>query len=229
MSRSTPKPSRALNLVLLCVLMSLLLPKLVLARGGDVDFSGSWEMDYGRSENVQQRLQQLYRGLQRQAERQARAQGGDRRSPVSVGPSNNAVRALVSQAKLADHITASQVLEIDQGRTDVEIQREGNFALTCNFADDDPRPQESDLGSELCGWDSHQLVFVIHLPDSTRINHRLTLAPAGDSLHIATTVKHGGASPFTLNRVYYRFQPMPEDYSCEYTLTRGRVCSRNGS
>ena len=56
----------------------------------------------------------------------------------------------------------------------------------------------------------------------------MTLAPDGQSLHIATTVANG-SQPFTLNRVYYRFDPLPPDYSCEYTLSKGNVCSRSSS
>jgi hypothetical protein len=195
------------------------------------DFSGHWEMDYGRSDNVQQKLDSVYRELQRAAERAARAQADSRSRGAALGnvaPPNSAVRSLVALARMADHVTASQVLEIEQTEQSIEVKREENFALTCALQTGPPKPQESALGSEICGWDAHQLVFIISLPDGLRINHRMTVAEDGESLQVATTVASADSrTPFTVNRVYYRFEPLPEDYACEYTLTRGRVCSRS--
>ena len=113
---------------------------------------------------------------------------------------------------------------------DITIEREDNFALSCSFHDDTPEPVIDDLGSELCGWDAHQLVFLISMPDGLRVNHRMSIARDGQKLHIATTITNSSSSgPFTLNRVYYRFNALPEDYNCTYTLSKGNVCSRSSS
>ena len=53
-------------------------PTSVAKRDTSVDFSGSWEMDYGRSDDLDQRLSSIYKELQRQAERRARSGGSDR-------------------------------------------------------------------------------------------------------------------------------------------------------
>jgi hypothetical protein len=204
----------------------------VAERDESVDFSGSWEMDYGRSDNVDDRLRSIYNELQRQAERRARGRGEvSNRGTLSMGtPEGQSMSAIVALARLADYITTSQVLTIEQSEIDITVEREDNFALGCTFIDDTPEPVINELGSELCGWDAHQLVFLISMPDGLRVNHRMTLAPDGQKLHIATSVSNGGnAHPFTLSRVYYRFNPLPPDYACKYTLSKGNVCSREGS
>lgn len=197
-------------------------------RDESVDFSGSWEMDYGRSDNVEQQLRSIYNELRRDAERRARAGGGSNAGSINAGadPSRTMAR-MIDLARMADYITASQVVTVEQGPNDIIIEREDNFALTCTFTDDTPEPVIDELGSELCGWDSHQLVFLTQLPDGLKINHRLTVSQDRQSLQITTTLNQSGsAASFTVNRVYYRFNPLPADYECEYTLSRGNVCSR---
>ena len=227
---STPQPGAMDNAV-----------EKVVAEGNPVDFSGSWELDYRRSDNLRDRVRRIYRDLLRQAERQARRMVKDPRrefgrdlsaSGMAMEASrmaSDSIAAITPLARLADYITTSQVLEIEQSETDITVEREDTFALSCHFQADSPLPVTAELGSELCGWNDHQLVFIVALPDNTRIKHRLTLAPDGQQLHIATTVSRSRDRTFTLNRVYYRFDPLPPGYQCEYTLSRGNVCSRSGS
>ncbi len=205
----------------------------VAERDQSVDFTGSWEMDYGRSDDLDHKLRSIYQELQRQAERRARSGSADissRGAQTSASPEvSNTIATIIPLAKLADFITTSQVLEIEQSSTDIMVDREDTFALSCSFHDDTPEVVTDELGSELCGWDAHHLIFVVALPEGTRINHRLTLAPDGQKLHIATTISRGRNRSFTLNRVYYRFDPLPPDFECKYTLSRGNVCSRSGT
>ncbi|MFB3077573.1 MAG: hypothetical protein ACE1Y4_06155, partial [Lysobacterales bacterium] len=42
-------------------------PRQVAARDESIDFSGSWEMDYGHSDNVDDRLRGIYNELRRAA------------------------------------------------------------------------------------------------------------------------------------------------------------------
>ncbi len=200
--------------------------------GHTVDFSGSWEMDYGRSDKLDDRLRSIFKELQRQAERQTRTSGSDRSSRNTTGSSSDGLSSLLAGiiplARLADYITTSQILEIEQSDTDIRVEREDTFTLNCNFTSETAEAVKDNSGGELCGWDEHQLVFVIALTDGTHINHRLTLAPDGQQLHIATTVSRSSRSAFTLNRVYYRFDPLAPDYQCEFTLSRGNVCTRSG-
>ncbi len=89
---------------------------------------------------------------------------------------------------------------------------------------------ETPLGSEVCGWDVHQLVFRILLPEGLSIQHRMTLAEDGERINIATTVVSDQVSyPFTLNRVYNRFEPAEAGYTCTQTFSRGRVCTTESS
>ncbi len=186
------------------------------------DFSGHWEMDYGRSDNVDQKLRSLYREMQRNAERMAR---GDQRARMA-SPELQAAnfRQVVDMARLADMITESQVLEIEQSSDDIAIKRENTFTLSCVFSDEQPQMVIDELGSEVCGWDAQQLLFRIALPDGLDILHRVSMSDDRQRLHVATRVNRRGAAPFTINRFYFRFDPLPEDYECEYTLSRGNVC-----
>ncbi len=187
---------------------------------GVLDFSGHWEMDYGRSDNVDAKLNALYREWQRAAERRANMER--RGQQAAVNPYN--FRSVVALARLADTISSSQVLEIEHTDIDIEIQRENDFTLSCVFREGEPEVVLDELGSEVCGWDAHQLVFHILLPDGLDIRHRVTMAEQGDRLHIATRVGSKKSAAFTVNRFYFRFNPLPENYSCEYTLSHGNVC-----
>ena len=194
------------------------------------DFSGHWELDYGRSDNVDAKLEAMYREWRRAAERRANMERSGRQGPaVSMGTSGNGFRPVVALARLADNITSSQVLDIEQDEIEIEIRRENDFALTCVFSEGAPQTVVDELGAEICGWDGHQLVFYIRLPDGLDIEHRITMSELGDRLHIATRVDSSKSAPFTLNRFYFRFDPLPEDYTCEYTLSRGNVCQRGPS
>ena len=195
-----------------------------------VDFSGHWELDYGQSDNIQAQLNALVRELRRQAERQA--QGNvERRGTISVGVAGtgtgtNSAPSIVGLAQMADMITQSQLLEILQSPNDIRVKREGNFALTCEFYAGESQVIENPLGTEICGWNGHQLVFRIYLPEGLSVQHVLSMGPSGQRMGIATTVVSDRVSqPFTLNRVYNRYDPGQAGYSCEQTLTRGRVCT----
>lgn len=197
------------------------------ANDTSIDFSGSWELDYRRSDDVNRELKSLFRKLQRAAEN--RASNRDPRfrqnSSINIGGSNP-VASVVAAARLADTITRSPVLEIDQSGNQIEVKRGDSFALTCEFHGDTPQLIENALGTEVCGWDHHQLVFKIALPDNLTISHRMTIAPDGQKLHVATTVASSSAlTPFTLSRIYDRFEPLSSDDNCEYTLSRGKSCT----
>lgn len=189
------------------------------------DFTGSWELDLAQSDNIQLELDRLVRELRREAERRAQARGDSRAGPISYGAGLDGA-SIIGLAQMAEYITRSQLLEIDQGSHDIRIKREENFALTCEFHGAESHTTRTALGQEICGWDRHQLVFWVVLPEGLRINHRLSLGPDGERLNIATTVYSDQVTyPFTLNRVYHRFDPEADGISCEVTLTRGKVCT----
>ncbi|MBN7798654.1 hypothetical protein [Parahaliea mediterranea] len=194
--------------------------------GQPADFSGHWELNYGQSDNIQARLNALMRELRRQNER--RGAGGEVGGAlISVGGGGaNSGASVFGLAQMADLITRSPQLIIDQDEEGIQVKREGNFALDCQFVGDSAYRVDSPLGRELCGWDGHQLVFTLLLPEGLSIRHRLTLSPDARSMNIASTVVSDQVSqPFTLNRVYSRFDPAAAGYHCKMTLTRGRVCT----
>lgn len=190
-----------------------------------VDFSGAWEVDYSQSDNVRDRYELMIRELQREAERRAR--GGNHGGAISVGGSGvNSGASIYGLARMAELITEIQLLDIAQDIHRISVKREGSFALRCEFHPGQLHAVETPLGREVCGWDGHQLVFQIYLPEGLSIFHRLTLGPHGQRLNIATTVRSDQvAYPFSLNRVFNRYDPANTGIRCKQTLTRGRVCT----
>jgi hypothetical protein len=188
------------------------------------DFSGSWELDLAQSDNIQRELDSIFRELRRQAERRAQTRGDGRSGPgYSLGVDGN---AMVDLARMAEYVTRSPLLEVEQSDAGIRVKREENFALDCAFGAAEPETEKNPLGREICGWDDHQLVFWVLLPEGVKINHRFSLGPRGERLNIATSVYSDRSSyPFTINRVYHRFDPEADGISCEVTLTRGRVCT----
>lgn len=192
-----------------------------------VDFSGAWEVDYSQSENVRDAFDIMLRELQRQAERRARnmSQGGGTLSTGGGGINSGA--SIYALARMAEIVTEPQLFDIEQSDHHINIKRDGSFALSCDF-----RPEgrfdsrESVLGSEVCGWDGHQLVFQIYLPDGLVIYHRFTLGPSGERINVATTLRSDQVgSPFALDRVYQRYDPNASGIRCKQTLSKGRVCT----
>ena len=194
-----------------------------------VNLSGSWEMDYGQSDNTQHELDRLLRELQREVER--RTQGSMSQGPVGSGmviggQGVNSGSSIVGLAQFADMITQTALLEIEQDDHGIRIRREGDADLTCEFLPGEFRLVETPFAQEVCGWQAHQLVFRLLLPDGLRIQHVMTAGANGQKLNVATTVATDQVThPFTLNRVYNRFVPGESGFRCETTLTRGTVCT----
>lgn len=191
------------------------IPEQPASLGLPTDFSGHWELNYQLSDRVMENAN-LLRLI---AAAQARRQSGRIERPVLLLPALELI-------ELADDISQSTVLEIEQDSAHIEIKREDEFPLTC-FFDGQWETLSDPFGSEVCGWDRHQLVFAFRLPDSLNVMQRLTLGPDGERLNVATTVRGRRASQsFTLNRVYTRFEPLDDEFECRYTLTRGKSCRR---
>ncbi len=191
-----------------------------------VSYAGFWELSLGKSDNIQAKLDTLVRELVERAQRQAQGKG-DRGGGMVVGGSGaNSGPSIIGLAKMADLVTRSQLLEIEQDKNAILIKREDNFALTCEFYRGPSEARETPYGTEVCGWDSRQLLFRMYLPDGLSIQHRVSLGASGDRLNIATTIYSDQVSyPFTLSRVYNRYDPDRGGIRCEMTLTRGKVCT----
>lgn len=194
-----------------------------------VDYSGSWEIDYELSEDPNDKLRYLYEVTRSQYQQQEAA----RRDMIKSGriPSEmvssagiNALQGVIGLGRLTEKITRSTVLTISQSAEDVLVQRQGDFALSCDFLGD--RTNENVLGHESCGWDGDQLIFNVSLPEGLNVNHRLALSDNGRRLNVATTVSSSEIRQiFTLNRVYMPFEPGKGMYKCEYTLAKKTTCT----
>lgn len=197
------------------------------AAAAPVDFSGHWELNYAQSDNVQAQMNTLVRNLRKQAQREA-ARRGERGGPGIVlgGSGTDSAPSIIGLARMAELITDSQLFDVEQSRAQIQVKREGNFALTCDFLRQATSVRDLGVGREACGWDGSQLVFRIALPEGLSIRHRFSLAPSGEQLGVYTTVfSDRVSSPFSVQRVYNRFDPGTRGYRCEMTLTRGRVCT----
>lgn len=190
-----------------------------------VDFSGSWDMDYSRGDNLTQTLTKLFRQLNRSAQGPATSN-----SRMRVGTSTGSANSIITLARIADLVTRPELLEIEQTADAIEVGRLDEYAFTCNFGSRKPQVVETTFGTELCGWDGQKMVFHLTLPDNLTIVHRMTRSPDGRNLNIATTLTSPSSPvPFTLSRFYTRFDPLPPDYDCLETFSKKRVCSKGRS
>jgi len=185
------------------------------------DFSGSWERDYTRDDEVNAVLRQAYYQLSRTIPDQ-----GFSRNPVPAQPSPRDLNALLALARLAEEITRPDYLTIAQDDYEIRIDRKDDFSMLCAFYDGVAKGTESAYGTEICGWDGPQLVSHLVLPDGLQITHRFTRSANGEQLRIVTTVSSTSSRvPFTLRRFYRKFDRSPPDFNCVETLSMKRVCS----
>lgn len=188
---------------------------------GQVDFSGSWEVDFSQSESVRDVYTRTVHQLQRDLERRSRGQP-EQQAMLAAGAISG--EGLYTLARMAEVVTEPQLLDIRQDANEITVKREGSFALQCDFRSDLERT--SAFGRETCEWRDHQLFFRVELPDGLIIVHRFILAPDGRRLQMATTLFSKQASqPFTVARVFNRYDPTRSGFTCRQTLTRERVCT----
>lgn len=187
------------------------------------NFSGSWERDYSRSDDAQAVLNGLLRRISRPEYDQPFP--GNRGVGNTPAPTQD-LSKIVALAQLAEMITRPDVLTITQNDYEISIARKDDFSMLCEFYDGHAKRTESDYGTEVCNWNGRQLESYLILPDGLLVSHRFTLSADGQSLHVSTTVSSGSTrTPFTLNRVYLKFEPPESDFNCVETLSMKRVCS----
>jgi hypothetical protein len=185
------------------------------------DFSGHWEVDYARSDSVQTQLNSTFRDIQRQARRQRDAA---ERGVTYQGPPLGDVETILALAKMAELVTASDLLVVHQDTAFVRIDRENSFALVCDIRDG--QSSVTQLGQETCWWDGQQLHFYIELPEGLSIRHRFVRSADGALLAQRTRLTTRGTQrDFEVSRIFARFEPGNRGYQCINTLSRGRVCS----
>ena len=188
------------------------------------DFSGHWEKNYQLSDDFNTRFQLYVADIQRRYTRNSVETTGF--SPA-VGVDAEAINGL---ARFAEEITRMPILDIIQNETGIDITREGDFNLRCAYGDRAWVQGTNAFGSDVCGWNRDQLVFTMQLAGGLGINHRLTLSPDGAELNVTTTVSSDRvAVPVVISNYYTRFNRPDDNYNCELTLTRNRVCTQRGS
>ena len=140
------------------------LPQLDLDLPLRLDFSGSWEKDFRRSDNWEDELTRTLRIRQESAIRQQSSPGSSRsRStpPISIGnlnlPRSRGRGAnIVDLARLAEYISRQSVLDIVQTRDEIRIERRGEAALICGVEYERQQTFSSEHGVEVCAWDGHE-------------------------------------------------------------------------
>lgn len=190
----------------------------------NVDFSGSWELDYQLSDHPSEKIRYLYIQARAQAERAAeRAQSSGR----YVDPRVFDVQSVIGLGRLTEKIAQATVLTITQKDDHILIKRNDDFALVCDFGE--MGWKENTIGIEGCAWDEDQLAFQIALPDGLSVFHQFSIAADRSRINVATTVRVSGvSSPFTLNRVYMPFQPGEGLFECTYTIANQTSCTLSG-
>jgi hypothetical protein len=190
-----------------------------------VDFSGSWERNYWRGDDINRALNQWFRRLSNGSASQqvSGAFGLDNAGTIN---SDRDVAAVLALARLADVITRLRYFSISQSEDEIRVERENDFDIACQFDDGAAQGARTSYGAEICGWNGEQFVSRLILPDGLLVSHRFTIAPDNDNLHISTTVSSttSGLS-FTLGRFYTKYQPSPSRFDCVDTLSRNRVCT----
>jgi hypothetical protein len=181
-----------------------------------VDYSGSWQRNYARDDEVVSVLNQLYYEL-------ARASTDPYGAPAV---SQRDGEALLALAQLTELITRFDTMTIVQNDFEIRVERKDDFSLMCRFQDGSSQTVESAAGNEICGWDRGDLVSQLSLADGLQIVNRFTISEDGDELRIVTTVSSSSSRvPFTLRRFYHKFDQPKSDFHCIETLTMKRVCS----
>ena len=188
-----------------------------------VDFSGSWERDYSRGEDVQGALNTLFREQQRRIQQQNQFPGSPRSAP---GMSQREGNAIVALAKLVEEITRPDVLTISQDDFEIRVARKDDIDLSCSYFEGVAQGTDSAYGTEDCSCDGNSLISHLVLPGGLTITNRFTMSADRNYLRVITTAKSSATrTPFTLHRYYIRFEAPPNAFNCIETLSMKRVCS----
>lgn len=186
-----------------------------------VDFSGSWEMDYSLNDRVEAQLDAYFYQMRRSLGRESNHRQMEGQRAIS----HRSAQTVLDMAQFVDKISRVTVMEIEQTYTDIHIDREDTFSLDCQFPSRGLEQKNNPFATEVCGWDGHQLVFQLRLPEGLMVQQRFSLSANGSQIHVATTMYSDRApAPFTLNRSYSKYDKRHRGYTCEQTVSKGKVC-----
>ena len=188
-----------------------------------VDMTGHWEIDFARSDNLQDQLSSIARRVQREAVRRARLAEEGRGYAGSPLPDQS---DLVTLARLAEIITEPVLLEVIQNDARIRVKRDKSFALVCEYDGSGLSITVDTLGIQRCGWDGDQLFFVMELEEGLDVTHRLSRSDKTDMLLLVTSVETTSTRfPLVVSQYFTPYDPDALGYRCERSLTRGKVCS----
>ena len=233
------KSSPTLAIVILIVLSNLTfgaeekLTVLDLNKPLRLDFSGSWEKDFRRSDNWRDELNRKMRMRQEAAQRQT-SQSPRRnvvQPPISVGSinlprSSGSTASVVELARLAEYVSRQTTLNITQTLDEIRITRRNDSTLVCGLGYEVIQTFANEFGVEACGWDQQQLVFQTTLPGELSIVHRFNVSSNRKELNLIITINSRNRESFSLVQAFTRYDAPAPDIQCDQTLSRGRVCSR---
>ena len=198
-----------------------------------LDFSGSWEKDFRRSDNWRDELNRKMRMRQEAAQRQT-SQSPRRnvvQPPISVGSinlprSSGSTASVVELARLAEYVSRQTTLNITQTLDEIRITRRNDSTLVCGLGYEVIQTFANEFGVEACGWDQQQLVFQTTLPGELSIVHRFNVSSNRKELNLIITINSRNRESFSLVQAFTRYDTPAPDIQCDQTLSRGRVCSR---
>ena len=198
-----------------------------------LDFSGSWEKDFRRSDNWRDELNRKMRMRQEAAQRQT-SQSPTRnvvQPPISVGSinlprSSGSTASVVELARLAEYVSRQTTLNITQTLDEMRITRRNDSTLVCGLGYEVIQTFANEFGVEACGWDQQQLVFQTTLPGELSIVHRFNVSSNRKELNLIITINSRNRESFSLVQAFTRYDAPAPDIQCDQTLSRGRVCSR---
>jgi len=174
------------------------------------DFSGSWEKDYRRSDDWEKQVNLTILELRRKAERQARSRGEASFGNASISAGRSNGTNIIDLARFAELISRSNDLYITQTDSEVRIKRDGEADLICGTGELPIWSDSQDFGSEVCGWNKHQLIFKVNLPGNIGIFYRFVVSPEGESINLLTTVSSGQQLSFDLVQFFNRNETSSE-------------------
>lgn len=190
------------------------------------DLSGHWEKDYQRSDDFSNRFNLYVADIRRlQLQDQRGDLGGAR-----LRTSNINAEAINGLARFAEELTRMPGLVIAQNEGSIDIDREEDFSLDCDWGDQRYSQNIHAFGADYCGWDRQRLVFRMDITGGLQIIHQFSLSPDASMLNVTTTVSSDQAAlPMTISNFYQRYDAPEEGFDCTLTLTRSRVCQQTGS
>jgi hypothetical protein len=193
-----------------------------------VDMSGNWEKDYQLSDDFDTEFNLFIFDVQRRLNPQSDTL--NRIPSLSVGQASGSRETIIGLARFTEEITRMPLLQIEQDRSRMRIDREDDFSLLCEFFNEQTAITQTPFGTEECGWNGEQLLFQLVLDDGLRIFYQVTLSPNGRQLNITTTVSSASVStPMTISNYYRRYDIPENEFDCILTLTRNNVCRRSNN